>query len=193
MKKSNFSARVVELNGPSISGFRSWAFHRGMLFDAQVTWWGSGKKRDTPHEGLDLCLYVDQQETHRLLGSHAKIPVIYDGDIAGVSDDFLGQSIYVKHAIRDGSGNMLYSAYGHTIPAASIEAGVVVVEGQAIAMVADAVPKKTGPVPHLHISLFWVPESLDPDRISWDTISAREALRPIDPLEVLDLPHMLVV
>ncbi len=192
MKKSSFSARVIELNGLSICGFQSWAFHRGMLFDAQDAWWGSQKKRDRPHEGLDLCLYVDREGTHQVLGGHAKIPVIYDGDVAGISDDFLGQSIYVKHAIRDGSGNMLYSAYGHTSPATGIEAGVAVVEGQLIAVVAAAVRRKVGPAPHLHISLFWVPESPELDVLDWDTISAREVVKPIDPLEFLDLPYMLL-
>ncbi len=192
MKKSRFAENLVQHNGLALLGFREWAFCRGMLFDAEDGWWGSPKKRDRLHEGLDLCLYTDGEGRWRTLGGGAKVPVIYTGQIVKIEDDFLGKSVYVKHDFRDGSGNILCSVYGHTSPAPGIGPDVAVAEGQVIATVVDTAGKKAAAPPHLHVSVVWTPESLPLADLTWATISARRSVKPVDPLEFLALPHELL-
>ena len=160
MIKSTFAANLVQHNLPDIPGFRWWGFQPGMLFDAMDAWWGHRDRRTRPHEGLDLCLYVDGKGESHALGSSFRIPAIYEGQVVKVGDDFLGKSIYVRHALRDDSGNVLFSVYGHTIPAAGTDIDVAVAEGDVIGRIADTSSKDTTPPPHLHVSVVWAPPSL---------------------------------
>jgi hypothetical protein len=192
MMKSSFAENLVRHNGLAVLGFREWAFLRGMLFDAEDGWWGSLKKRDRLHEGLDLCLYTDGQGRSHNLGSGAKIPVIYSGRVVKIDGDFLGKSIYVKHDFRDGSGNFLYSVYGHTNPRPDIDTKVAISEGEVVGTIAETRGKRIEPPPHLHVSLVWASESLPVADLTWTTISAREAVKPIDPLRFLALPYVLL-
>ena len=68
-----------------------------MLFNSTDKWWGDQGKRDKPHEGLDLCLYKDREDKILRLGENAKVPVIYDGIVVGIVDDFLGKSVIIEH------------------------------------------------------------------------------------------------
>lgn len=190
MTTSTFCECLIGLN--ALQSFSSWAFHHGMLFGAQMTWWGTKAKRRSSHEGLDLCLYVDGEGRPTTFGVGKRVPVIYQGHIIKIDDDFLGKSIYVKHAFRDGSGNVLYTAYGHTKPAHGTDINVTIGEGEVIATIADTRGKKTAPPPHLHISMVWAPESLPEGDLNWDTISARQIVKPVDPLEFLALPYVLL-
>ena len=192
MTESNFATSIVKQNNLVLPGFQRWAFYPGMLFDAEYAWWGDGKKRARPHEGLDMCLYEDRQGTQHALSSSVRIPAIYEGLVVKVDDDFLGKSIYVKHGLFDSSGNVLFTAYGHTAPARGIRPGLEVAEGQVMATVAGDAGKKGAPPPHLHISAVWVPESLGWDDLDWATISAREAVRPVDPLGLLGLRYVVL-
>ena len=192
MNKSTFAANLLGHNLRDISGFRWWAFYPGMLFDATDSWWGSRGRRNSPHEGLDLRLYVDGKGESHALGSGAKIPAIYEGQIVKIDDDFLGKSIYVRHAFRDDTGNILFSVYGHTTPAAGIDIGVAVVDGDVIARISDSSGRDTAPPPHLHVSVVWAPQSLPAADLSWSSIGARGIVKPVDPLTFLELPHVLL-
>jgi len=163
-----------------------------MLFDAMDAWWGDRDKRNAPHEGLDLCFYLDGDGEPHSLGSGFRVPAVHEGQVVKIDDDFLAKSIYVRHAFRDDSGSILFSVYGHTNPEAGIEIGVAVSDGDVITRIAETSSKNAAPPPHLHISLVWVPASLPVVDLTWATISARRKVKPVDPLAFLGLPHVLL-
>ena len=192
MNKSSFAANLVRCNLLDIPGFRGWGFQPGMLFDAMDAWWGDRGRRTTPHEGLDLRLYVDRKGESHALGGGFRIPAIYEGQVVKVGDDFLGKSIYIRHALRDDSDNVLFSIYGHTEPAEGIDIDLAVAGGDVVACVANTSSKDAAP-PHLHVSVVWVPPSLPVADLTWATIGARKQVKPVDPLAFLGLPHVLLL
>ena len=60
LKKSRFTEILIEENALDQSGFESWIFCHGMLFNSPDKWWGDYGRRDYPHESVDLCLYRDR-------------------------------------------------------------------------------------------------------------------------------------
>ena len=131
-EKTSFTRRFVEKNELDTRGFKEWLLYPGMLFQATARWWGKQSRRENAHEGLDLCYYKDQRNTVFSIGRGARIPVMYDGVIAGVIDDFLGRSLIVRHHIPDGKGGEFCSIYGHTIPRGGIYVGKTIKEGETV-------------------------------------------------------------
>ena len=123
VEKTSFSEQLLECNGLREAGFDQWAFSPGMLFKAPGKWWGDRGTRARPHEGIDLCLYTDETGRPFALDESTRIPVMFDGEIIKIEEDFLGQSVYVAHAIDDGHGRRLWTIYGHTRPADHIQPG----------------------------------------------------------------------
>src|SRR3989339_1498275 len=92
-----FTESLVRENALDECGFKGWVFYPGMLFNAKDKWWGDQGKRDKPHEGLDLCLYRDQQDRVFRLDEKTKIPALYDGLVVRIFDDFIGKSVMMEH------------------------------------------------------------------------------------------------
>ena len=113
-------------------GFKEWIFSPGMLFNASDKWWGDQGKRDKPHEGLDLCLYKDRRGRMRRLDEKTKIPVIYDGIVVGIVNDFLGKSVIIEHGLTDSDNNRFCTIYGHLNPHKGLHVGRIVKEGDII-------------------------------------------------------------
>ena len=107
LKNTRFTEFLIQKNALDQGGFKEWVFCPGMLFNSTDKWWGDQGKRDKPHEGLDLCLYKDREDKILRLGEKAKVPVIYDGIVVGIVDDFLGKSVIIEHLISDGRNNRL--------------------------------------------------------------------------------------
>ena len=77
---SRFFTYLVELNRPYLDGWQKWLWEPGMLFQAPETWWGDPKPRPAPHEGLDLCCFIDDQgNIKNLAANHIKIPAAFAG------------------------------------------------------------------------------------------------------------------
>lgn len=186
MRKSRFNEFLIRHNGLDEFGFEEWIFCPGMLFHGQDTWWEDGGIRQSPHEGLDYCFYRDTGGQNHRLNEKTKIPVMYDGNIVNICDDFLGKSVFVNHDISDDRGNRLHTIYGHTSPYDNVDAGSVFQEGEAFATIADAGKKSTKVLAHLHISVAWVPEAFPRKELNWKTISDLQAITLCDPLEYID-------
>lgn len=187
-----FNESLVRLNRLDALGFEEWLFHPGMLFAARGEWWGSVGARPRPHEGLDLCLFRDVKGHRRYLEAGAQVPVMYDGEVAAIRSDFLGRSIFVYHEIRDAEHRRLFSVYGHTVPCEGITEGEALKEGNVIATIARVGPRAGRAVPHLHISLVWLPDSVGPDAMDWGMMRNPEIASLIDPLEVISCRYAVL-
>jgi len=185
LSKTRFTECLIHQNALDENGFKEWIFYPGMLFNAVEKWWGDHGKRDKPHEGLDLCLYRDQRGNKRQLDEKTKIPVIYDGTVVGIVNDFLGKSVIIEHDLTDSDHNRFCTIYGHINPDKRLQNGQMVKEGDIIATLADLGNPKVTIIPHLHISLGWASKLISYDKLDWKTIGAPNTLTLMDPLCVL--------
>ena len=192
LRNTRFTEILIQKNALEKGGFKGWVFCPGMLFNSTDKWWGDQGKRDALHEGLDLCLYKDREDTILRLGEQTKVPVIYDGIVVGIIDDFLGESVIIEHLISDGRNNRLCTIYGHTIPEDNLCVGKVVKQGDVIATLADASTFKIKIVPHLHISLGWTSKEISYDRLDWGNIGAPNTLTMLDPLQCIDWHYLIL-
>ncbi len=189
--KSAFNSFFIKQNNDlNAHGLKEWIFYPGMLFHDTEAWWSDDGIRPTPHEGIDFCFYRDGTGQVRQIYSGTKIPVTYTGDIVHIHDDFIGKSIYVKHGINNKRGNVLHTIYGHTIPQNHCVTGKRVHEGDIIAKVA-AVSKNSKVLPHIHITMAWIPESLPCKKLNWDTIWTSKSVTLCNPLEHIDIKYTL--
>ncbi|KKO20402.1 MAG: M23 family metallopeptidase [Candidatus Brocadia sp.] len=186
MKKSRFIEFLIRHNELDQSGFEEWVFYPGMLFHSQDKWWEDGGVRQRPHEGVDFCFYRDAAGQFHNLDKKTKIPVMYDGEIVNIQDDFLGKSLFLRHDISDNYGNRLYTMYGHTSPYRGAEVGRIFREGETIAAIADAERKNTQIASHLHISVAWLQKSFPHERLDWKTINDDRVVTLCDPLEFIE-------
>ena len=191
-RKTRFNEYFIEYNGLNERGFEEWAFYPGMLFSSIDKWWGDWGNRDKPHEGLDLCLYRDKDGNNNGLDATVKVPVMYDGKVVRIIDDFLGKSVCVIHDIHDGKENQLYTIYGHTEPLDGINRGAILSEGSVIATITNPRREKVNISPHLHISIAWMPKSLPYERLTWETISNSSIVTLLNPLKVIDCEYTVM-
>jgi hypothetical protein len=182
----------VKHNNLAAQGFAQWAFYPGMLFQAPAKWWGDRGLRSSPHEGIDLCLYRDTGGAIHCLDKTAKIPAIYAGQLKSIRDDYLGKTLFVAHDIHDSTGNQCYTIYGHTAPCAGMVPGERVPEGEIITAIADRKDSRITIVPHLHISVAWVPETFPAEQLAWESMNSRHHIVFVNPLDVLRCSYSIV-
>jgi murein DD-endopeptidase MepM/ murein hydrolase activator NlpD len=188
--KSPFLHYLTADNRPHLDNFQRWLFLPGMLFQSLEKWWGDQGRRLTPHEGLDLCTFEEVNGKKQTLDRHTKIPAAFAGEIVKIAPDFLGQSIFLGHGIFDDCGRQLYSAYGHTLPRDSLQMGAKVAAGETIGTITDFSDKKLSILPHLHISIAWIPKAIAPQELNWANLGSNADITLIDPLAVLELDSL---
>ena len=169
---SSFFPHLLAANQPQLAGFSHWLFHPGMLFQAPQQWWGQAKPRPTPHEGLDLCWFMDLTGHRRSLDQTTLIPAPFAGRVIQLSPDFLGQSIYLIHDQPLADGRLLLAAFGHTLPSAALSAGSQVGQGDVIAAIAPAGRRRTTVPPHVHITLAMLSPDYAPADLSWPQLGS---------------------
>jgi murein DD-endopeptidase MepM/ murein hydrolase activator NlpD len=192
-RKARFTEYFMAQNGLDESVFREWVFCPGMLFNAEHAWWGGRDKRYRPHEGLDFCLYRDRTDRMYRLHEETRIPVIYEGVVAAVFEDFIGQSIIVDHGLRDGADERFCTIYGHTRPSRGLRNGRRVVEGDIIGTLASAGTGQTGVPTHLHVSMGWISRTVSYETLDWNTLGTPTAVALLDPLDMIDSPYEVLV
>lgn len=182
-EKSRFTEHFIRANGLRENDFEEWLFCFGMLFKAPNTWWGTQGKRKTPHEGLDLGFYRNQEKEIIGFNANIKIPTPYGGVVVGIFEDFLGKSILIKHGILSADNGTLCTILGHLNPESKICPGLKVQEGEIIARVASAQTSRLSP--HLHMSTGWAKKEITDEFLDWKVISSSETLKLIDPFEII--------
>ena len=192
LERTRFNEYLIGYNGLTECGFRNWAFYPGMLFNSTAKWWEMGGKRDNPHEGLDLCLYRDEDGGKYSLGATAKVPVIYEGGVVRIIDDFIGKSVFVSHSICDGKGNQLHTIYGHVEPCDGIIRGKMLNEGDIIATITDARREKAKMSSHVHISVAWIPKASYYKNLNWELLNDSSIVTLLDPLKVISCKYTIL-
>jgi hypothetical protein len=117
---------------------------------------------------------------------------MYHGEVAAIRDDFLGRSVFVRHPIDNGEGQLLYTVYGHTSPGDGMRAGRTLDEGEVLATVAAQPQGKTGAPAHVHLTVAWVPEALSVSELNWQTIGDPRRVVLLDPLRVASLQYAVL-
>jgi murein DD-endopeptidase MepM/ murein hydrolase activator NlpD len=113
-----------------------------------------------------------------------KIPAAFAGTIQKIDDDFLGKSIFVSHEIFDGKIGQLYTIYGHTEPVAGKLYGSVAA-GEIIGVIAHRPGRNSTVLPHLHITVAWVPVRYPLEQLAWEHIGTDRRITLLDPLLIL--------
>jgi len=194
IRSSRFNQDFLGLNALEERGFIRWVFHPGMLFASSETWWQATGPRKNPHEGIDFCFFRDNKKQIHSLGAALKVPVMFDGRVVKIDDDFLGKSVFVRHTINDANEMQLCSFYGHTRPLPETVRGADVQAGSAIAAIADTGHTKNKMLPHLHVSVGWIEKGYPCEQLSWEIIGNPGVVRLMDPLELMScryetIPH----
>ena len=116
LQSINYSSHIIRCNGIDSLGFKKWVLHTGMLFNSLEKWWPSEGKRPSGHEGLDICLFQDDNSNLHELVAPFKVPAAMEGRIVKIMQDFLGLSIVVYHAEFSDAEWGFYTIYAHTSP-----------------------------------------------------------------------------
>ena len=190
-REPSFTRSFVRENGLDRDGFGGWAFHPGMLYGSREKWWGDGGRRNSPHEGLDFLFYRNLQGTIVRLEPEARVPVMYDGTVACIVKDFLGESVFVVHTFS-GCDRPLLSIYGHTLPFKDLQAGSLLQEGEILGTLAGTSGSKAGVLPHLHISLGWAANLEISADLDWNKVNDPALVAVIDPLPFIGSQYSLI-
>jgi hypothetical protein len=189
LKKSRFTKMLIEKNALDQSGFERWIFCQGMLFNSSDKWWGNHGRRDFPHEGIDLCLYMDRSRRIRRIDEKTRIPVMHGGVVKAMFKDYLGKTVIIEHEHSDSNTGVFISLYAHTNPRSDIDVGAIVDEGDIIATLGDTGNSKSRIIPHLHFSLGQPSRAFSYEGFVWNTIRSPEKIFLLDPLTVIDWPY----
>ena len=190
--KPSFEASFLTCNPGLAQGFGCWLFYEAMLFGATQSWWGDSGPRARAHEGVDFSRYCDTSGRSRRLPHGTRIPAILDGRVVSIAEDFLGQSLFVRHGLDDGKGRRLYAFYGHILPSASCFPGAWLKAGEVVGIIADPQAREKSIPPHLHLSIAWVPDTIPSDRLDWKSLVTEKEILFLDPLKVLHLRYEVI-
>lgn len=189
-RKTRFTEHMVRENGLHEKGFAGWVFLPGMLFWGKNKWWGDESRRVTPHEGLDFSLYEDREGGLFRLGAGSRVPVMYDGIVVGIVDDFLGKTIIMEHRFPQAPALALVTVYGHTKPALALRPGRAFRAGEVMASIASRGASNKAIDPHLHVSLGQPSGAVALGSLSWQNMA--QGLVMFDPIEVVGGPWRML-
>lgn len=162
-----------------------------MLFNSAAKWWGDWTKRDTPHEGLDLCFFRDGTDSVLSLKTGSIIPVMHDGEVVRTVSDFLGETIFIRHKQYGTRQQDFYTIYGHVKPCPGIAKGMMISEGELLGSLVDTSRSLSGLPPHLHISVALISREITEDMLDWTATRDLRRVKLYDPLDFLDCRYAL--
>jgi len=187
-----FQEQFIAANSLDEKGFAEWVFHPAMLFGSKLKWWGSLEERDTPHEGLDLFYYRTTKGDFGYLDEKILVPVMFNGRVAKIVDDFLGRSVFVSHDSFDNGGHRLYTIYGHLIPYGTIHMGSILNEADILGTLAAAQKSNRAAPSHLHISAAWISKTVSSSELDWQLTGDPTKVALLDPLLLFQCPYSIV-
>lgn len=187
--KSCFCRQLAAINKLDL---REWLFHPGMLFGERDIWWGNRGTRVTPHEGIDLCFYRSSSGPVETLPADTQVPVLYDGQVARIVDDFLGKTIFVRHTRYEEKDRELYSIYGHVTPRGALSPGAILRAGDIICSLATRRERTSAPPPHLHLSTALISKTLPPEKLDWNFAGSEEIIFFVDPMTLVDCAYAIL-
>ena len=155
-----------------------------MQFNSLDKWWGDFGSRNSEHEGLDFCLYEDEEGNLHEIGKNAKIPAMYAGRVVGFIHDFLGETVILYHEHLSTKDQVFCTLYAHTQRRFGLVMGENMDQGDVIATVADTSRSKSGISAHLHISAAWMNSGIVYEDLNWATMGQRPDIFLIDPISL---------
>jgi len=192
LPKSEFVSHLIRINQLAAYDFDRFVFFQGMLFGSEKRWWGAAGLRGTSHEGLDLCFFESIGHEYFRLDESVKLPMLYDGRVEHITEDFLGKTVITRHNFEDPNQPALLSLYGHLIPDKNLTIGDEIKQGQGFAKIAGFEKQKKILLPHMHISLAR-PDLLPPaNRLEWEFLNTVDRSVFIDPLYAISPQYTVI-
>lgn len=158
-----------------------WLFYTGMLFNSRDKWWGDFKFRATAHEGIDISFYRTQAGEIKCFDNSIKVPAMDDGKIVNICDDFLGQTLVVKHKAPAYSDRQIFFIYAHIIPEKQLKTDRIIKKKEVIAKVCDTNRNRLL-TPHLHFSCIETQLDIQPEELNWKLFSKNRDINLIHPV-----------
>lgn len=175
---------AIEEQNSCLAGMKRLYLYPGMEFRSEIKWWPDKGMRATPHEGVDICYYIDSTGEECRVTPEFRVPVMATGRIMAISKDYLGETVFLDHQYEQLS--RFLSIYAHITPLPDLKTGDKVCAGEVIGTVADTAGKKNRIPAHLHISLMIIARAVPAEKLDWHMISYPEDAKLIDPLRMLD-------
>lgn len=192
LPKSDFISHLIRINKLNACDFARFIFFAGMMFGSKKKWWGAKGFRESLHEGLDLCFFENIHHEYFRLDETVKVPMLYDGRVDHITDDFLGKTVIASHCFDDPDHPSLLSLYGHLNPDKNLKIGDEIKEGQVFAKIAGFENKKKIMLPHLHISLA-KPDMLPlATHLEWAFLNTMDRSVFIDPLNAISAEYTVI-
>ena len=206
LPKSGFVSHLIKENQLDACGFDRFIFFYGMMFGSKKKWWGTRGVRLSSHEGLDLCFFESTGHEYFRLDETINVPMLYDGRVEHITEDFLGKTVITRHCFDDPDQPVLLSLYGHLNPDKNLRIGDEIKEGQIFARIAGiekqtaGIEKQTAGIenkkkiilPHLHISLA-KPDMLPPANfLEWEFLNTVDRSVFIDPLNAISSEYTMI-
>lgn len=167
-------------------------FFPGMLFGSMEKWWGKPGLRAASHEGVDFCFFSGKNGAGFRLDETVQVPMIFDGVVVHLMDDFFGTTVVTRHDGRDARNNALLSLYGHLRPDVELRIGDNVRQGEAFAAIADTTVRSSLVPTHLHLTLAAAEALPPPGKLSWEMLNQAKRSVFIDPAGLLDAPYTMM-
>ncbi len=162
------------------------------MFGSVKKWWGKKGLRGSSHEGLDLCFFANTHNENFRLDETTEIPMLYDGRVEYITEDFLGKTVITRHCFDDPEQPEILSLYGHLNPHKNLKIGDELEEGQAFAKIGGFGNKKKILLPHVHISLA-KPDLLPPaNQLEWEFLNTVDRDVFIDPLLAISPKYSVI-
>lgn len=158
-----------------------WLFHCGMLFSSKDKWWGDFQYRKSAHEGIDITYFRTDPDRLYQFDTSIQVPAMADGVVLNICDDFLGQTLVIRHECLTSVDRQVLFVYAHIQPDRLIKPGDVIKKNQIIASVCEPLKNPQLP-PHLHFSCFEVLKTVPSDHLNWDLFSKGLDVNMIPPL-----------
>lgn len=178
---SHLFTRNLQAKNPSMaSRFQQWLWGPGMGFQDTGLWWGEGKKRITPHEGVDFVRYRDSSGEVCNLAGVLAVPTLFPGKLVRLHRDFLAWSLYIRHPQFVLPGCVLHTVYGHLQPGKRICVGQRVAAGEVVGSLEKYRHNNTVPL-HVHLTIAWISEVVAPEELSWQLLNDRDLVTLVGP------------
>ena len=175
-----FTRSLLAKNPAMAAQFKQWVWSTGMGFQDTGLWWGEGKKRITPHEGIDCVRFRNRNgKVCNLVGPLA-VPSIFPGELVRIHRDFLAWSLYIRHPQFVLRGRILYTVFGHLQPLEKEYIGRRVAAGEVVGSLEKFQQNNIVPL-HVHLTIAWISEDVDPEQLSWKLLNDPDLVTLVDP------------
>ncbi|BHH85993.1 peptidoglycan DD-metalloendopeptidase family protein [Desulforhopalus sp. 52FAK] len=175
---------ILEEQNNCLAGMKRLYLYPGMEFRSEIKWWADTGQRATPHEGVDICYFIDSNGQECRVTSELRVPVMARGRVLTIIKDYLGETVFLDHQYEQLS--RFVSIYAHITPLPDLKNGDTVYAGDVIGTVTDTKGKKNRIPAHLHISLMTIAKEVPAEKFDWDMLSYPEDAKLIDPLTMID-------